>query len=67
MSKTLSAVDWLANQFKMQNKITQNDIEIAQGIFERQIINAHNDGHNYYEKNGLDAEQYYKTTYETNP
>lgn len=31
---------------------------------EKQVIeDAHNDGHNYYEVNGIDAETYYNTKY----
>jgi hypothetical protein len=37
--------------------------EQAQALEKQQIIDAHDNGHNYYEAGGVDAEQYYTETY----
>jgi FtsZ-binding cell division protein ZapB len=62
-----TAVDWLIEQLTPSISLQQKHIdelkEKAKEMEKQQIIDAHNDGHNYYEENGIDAEQYYNQTF----
>jgi hypothetical protein len=33
-------------------------------MHKQEIIDAHDNGHNYYDADGIDAEQYYQETFE---
>ena len=62
-----TAVEWLVEQFKKSlnpyEKI--NMIEEAKEMEKEQIMDAHNNGHSYYEETGIDAEQYYNETFKS--
>jgi hypothetical protein len=63
-----TAVEYLVNQFRdaigdsIINVMT-DEINQAKEIEKQQIIDAHNDGHRYYEEGGLYAEEYYNETF----
>ena len=63
----MTAVEWVLEQF---NEIhTQRKwkeiIEQALEMEKQQIFDAHENGHNYYDVNGISAEQYYNETFKT--
>lgn len=69
-----TAVEYLVKEFsnilgKIQTETLQdsifliNAIEQAKEMEKQQIFDAHNNGHNYYEEIGIDAEQYYNETF----
>lgn len=73
----MTAVEWQFEQlFNSFEKFNNGEYTFAQylsynlTIFEQakeiekqQIIDAHNDGHNYYAEEGIDAKQYYNETF----
>ena len=66
----MTAVEWLENKindeleiYNNQWLLIENFIEQAKIIEKQQIFDAHENGHNYYDVNGISAEQYYNETY----
>lgn len=72
-----TAVEWLCNEWScidqdfdlnlINKKIYWQKLksvqEQAKAMEKEQIIDAHNNGHSYYEETGIDAEQYYNETF----
>ena len=60
-----TALEWLVEQMDIKNPTwsINKQIQQAKEMEKQQIIDAHNDGHNYYEVQGVDAEQYYNQTF----
>ena len=61
-----TAVEWLEKKFYFTNgQLIDIDFEQAKSMEKEQIIDAHNNGHSYYEETGIDAEQYYNETFKS--
>jgi len=65
----MTAVEWLITEIGHGGLISKKQfagiVQQAKEMEKEQIMNAHNNGHNYYEENSLDAEQYYNETFKT--
>ena len=63
-----TAVEFLEQQFKVyfpsiHQKGLEDAFEQAKEMEKEQIFDAHENGHNYYDVNGISKEQYYNKTY----
>lgn len=59
-----TAVEWILEQYyDSEGKLTRQDFEQAKEMEKQQIFDAHENGHNYYDVNGISKEQYYNKTY----
>jgi len=64
--KKQTAVEWLVNVVQSciaPDYIPKEIVEQAKEMEKEQIFDAHENGHNYYDVNGISAEQYYNETY----
>ena len=61
-NKTITAVDWLINDYINKGVITIEAIEQAKEMEKQQIMDALRDGYSYL-GDKYDNEQYYKETY----
>lgn len=60
-----TALEYLVENIHYLHSTKWNDIiEQAKEMEKQQIIDAHNDGHNYYDEyDGIDSEEYYNETF----
>lgn len=64
--KKQTAVQWLQKSLHLtfeQQMQFEGLFQQALEIEKEQIFDAHENGHNYYDVNGINAEQYYNETY----
>ena len=70
-----TAVEWFMEQIASKDNdgfYIIDSLEDVANVFlqakemeKQQIIDAHNDGHNYYDEYGIDSEEYYDKTFKT--